>query len=283
MVFTVSYVKDNDAKKGVIRLITQNGGLVLDEGFDSLFTLHPDTHTAHTEPGPDNLTLTPSAHHTTFAALIADHHSRRAKFMQALALGLPCISGRWIEHCIQKSTLLDWEHYLLPAGESSFLGGAVRNRNLQPYPAATARLEDDVARRKKLLEGKSILIVTGKGKAGELKKAYLFLTHALGVRCVTRVQSNQEARKVLHEAERKGDEFDLVYVDDDERDAEKVIFGATSAAAPTSTRKRKRGAAVPAEENVDEGRNQPPPKKVKVINNEFVVQSLILGKLLEDD
>jgi hypothetical protein len=194
--------------------------------------------------------------------------------MQALALCLPCISGIWIEHCIAQGKILDWVPYMLAAGESSFLGGAVRSRNLAPYSATTARFEETFASRELMLRGKTVLMVMGQSrKDEERKKAYLFLTQVLGAQRIRRVINNQEARKVLLESEDGREVWDVVYVDNKEEEAEKAIFGA---AGGSTGRKRKRASSS---DEIDGD----PPKRVKMITDEFVVQSLILGKLIEDD
>jgi hypothetical protein len=276
MAFSVSYVKRDNEKERVLGLIKQHGGRVLETGFDELFDMTAsETSLAADDDASNSLVLTPEAREISFACLIADEHSRKAKFMQALALGLPCVSGLWIEHCVAKGRILDWDSYLLAAGESSFLGGAVRNRNLQPYSAVTAKFAEQVELREKLLAGKSILLVMGKGRAEERKKAYLFLTYALGPRHVKRVQTNREARKVLIEAEKSKENINWLYVDDGE-DAEKVIFGALGAGAGMTSKKRKKGIEEDEDQNL-------PPKKVRIVRDEYVIQSLILGKLLDEE
>jgi BRCT domain, a BRCA1 C-terminus domain len=282
MAFSVTYnASRENEKQQVLSLIRKNGGRVLEKGFDELFhmnALQTSSVVRHNEINSlsdgSNLTLTAAAREVGFACVIADEHSRRVKFMQALALGLPCISGRWIEHCVARKEILDWDQYHLAAGESSFLGGAIRSRNLQSYPASTANFANRFELRPKLLTGKSILLITGKGKAEERRKPYFFLTQALGARRVKHVQNNQEARKFLLEAEANGEEWNWVYVDENEDEAEKAIFGA--AMAPPKKRKR-------CSEMSDDSENTaPPPKRVRIVSDEYVIQSLILGKFLEE-
>jgi hypothetical protein len=178
MAFAVSYVKQEEEKGVVMRLIKERGGQILLDGFDSLFDLKQGIHVTD---GDNDLTISPAAMRVGFTALIADEHSRRAKYMQALALGLPCISGRWISTCVSKGEVVSWAPYLLCAGQSSFLGNAIRSRTLHPYSAIDVNFPDTFANRHKLLDGKSILLVIGKGRGAEEKrKAYVFLTRALG-------------------------------------------------------------------------------------------------------
>ncbi|PVH77055.1 hypothetical protein DL98DRAFT_656977 [Cadophora sp. DSE1049] len=262
MTFAVSYVAHEREKDEVTKAIFDQGGRILPDGFDSLFD---------STKGDENeeLSLSPSAKSVGFVALIADEHSRKAKYMQALALGLPCISGHWITACVAKSTIVGWSPYLLCAGQSSILGNAHKSRVLQPYSAREAKLEDTFASRGKLLEGKSVLLVTGKGKGSEKRKAYTFLAHALGPARISQVADYQDARKKLHQDE----EWDLLYVDTHEKAAEEAVFG-TPTASSSASRKRKRGPTA-----VDDS---PAPKKIRIISDETMIQSLILGQLLDD-
>ncbi|KKY17942.1 putative dna damage repair protein [Diplodia seriata] len=257
-----------------------------------------------------------------FVALISDKHSRRAKYIQALALGLPCLSYHWLLDCLSSGTLRPWQLYLLPAGESAFLSGAVRSRVLtSPHyePGGDdAKLDAVLSRRQRLLDGKSVLLVLTKAERG---RAYRFLTSAMGARRVTWCRDAKEARRRLESGE---EEWDWVYVDG----AEEQLFPCLAAGAAASTtgtsipagKKRKRGGAGGAggataagpgaisfastvsertagssviasfAEGVGAGRERDAGgvkvvevggRKVKVVGDEFVIQSLILGALLE--
>lgn len=276
MAFAVSYVKQQEEKDKITRLILQQGGQVLESGFDYLFestTSQPSGN--RTTQASAELTLSAGAHCVGFVALIADEHSRKAKYMQALALGLPCISGHWIAECVAKDTVLDWAPFLLCAGQSSFLGNAIKSRTLRPYPATGANFASTFADREKLLDGKSILLVMGKGRLEEKRKAYVFLTCALGPARVEQVVDLEQARKKLLDAEREGQEWDCVYVDSNEDLAKRTIFR-TVAMGSSGSRKRKRVTIV-ADNN-----DGLVPRKVRVISDEFIIQSLILGQLLEE-
>jgi hypothetical protein len=273
MAFAVSYVNNEQEKNNVTRFILDHGGQILQEGFDCLFDVTSKSR-AHDEEEDPNLALCTTAKSIGFTALIADEHSRRAKYMQALALGLPCISGRWISSCVAKGSVVDWSPYLLCAGQSSFLGNAHRSRNLQPYSAIDASLGDTFNGRDKLLDGKSVLIVMGKGKADK-RKAYVFLTRALGPARLGHVVDLSEARKRLCEAEAKGEHWDLLYVDSHEEAAESVVFESTETSSGGGSRKRNRGSTAAAEDT------RPPPTRIRVISDEIMVQSLILGQLIE--
>lgn len=267
MAFAVSYIKREHERDNVTKLILDNGGQILQDGFEVLFE----------KPRPQELdaglTLSATARPLGFSALIADDHSRKAKYMQALALGLPCISGLWVLACVGKGTILDWSPYLLSAGQSSFLGNAIKSRTLQPYPATDATLETTLQARAKLLNGKSVLVVMGKGKTEVNRKAYVFLARAIGPDRVGQVVDLSEARKKLMSSESEGQTWDLLYVDSLEEAAAATVFGSTKSSG--GSRKRKRGPTAADD-------TTPSPKRIRIINDETMIQSLILGQLLED-
>ncbi|KAL4950844.1 BRCT domain-containing protein [Aspergillus filifer] len=277
MVFAVSYGDKSEAKFRVTKMILENDGRILEDGFNELFEL-PSNALISTPSKPPalqqpntiaKLRLRLGAEEVGFACLIADKHSRRAKYMQALALGLPCLSDRWIEDCVAKGRILDWEMYLLPAGESSYLNGATKSRFLMPYPANRARLSETVALRPNLLKGQSVLLITGRsGKADEeRRKAYIFLTYALGASKIERVPDVRSARALLNSPESQTSEgkstWDWVYIDDD------------PSSLPAKKRRKSRSATESTGEDLGLDTN------VRIVGNEFVCQSLILGRLVD--
>lgn len=290
MAFAVSYKEDEVSKNRVTRLIMENGGTVLHEGFTELFeasSIVPiDTPTKGAARDADissrGLRLTPLAEDVGFACLIADTHSRREKYMQALALNLPCLSGRWVEDCIAKGRVLDWDIYLLPAGESMYLNGATKSRVMAPNPPSNARLAETISARKKLLAGQSVLLVMGRGKAEEKRKAYIFLTYALGASRVERVPDLGTARALLDSQSDNGlsSSWDWIYVDDADQAAAKSMLTPkpkTQRIHLFHGKKRKKSIA---------STTPTPPNETKltarVVGNEFVCQSLILGRLFEE-
>jgi hypothetical protein len=290
MAFAVSYSADSSEKNRVLELIQSQGGLTLEKGFDELFSVRDLGDTLEGSPPPtssssndsDALILSSRAQTLGFVALIADKHSRRAKYVQALALSLPCLSGRWILDSVASTTPLPWSKYLLPAGESAFLSGAIRSRTLPSYLPTTAKLAQTVQEREKLLQGGRVLLVSAGagGRKWEARRAYAFLTIALGASTVRRVSGLESAKRILDSEKGWG----WVYVEGTVEEAEGVLFGqdgsVVSAAAEDSTtrkgRKRKRDEVQEKEKLVAVGRGG----KVRIVGDEFVVQSLILGDLM---
>lgn len=293
MVFAVSYVENDDAKSRVTSLILENGGHILMDGFNELFEFPSNVpiaapaNPADPSAATSNETfrLTSAAEGIGFACLIADKHSRRVKYMQALALNLPCLSGRWIEDCLAQGRVLDWGMYLLPSGESMYLDGATKSRLLTPTPAATARISSTIAGRPNMLDGQSVLLVMGRGKAEEKRKAYIFLTYALGASKVERVFDLKSAKAVLDLQAATGtdDNWDWIYVDDDEQDAARSMILGGPASTPQKPQVGRRGRKRKRAGPVDSAPSHGPDAntKARIVGNEFLCQSLILGRLFE--
>lgn len=261
VVFAVSQIEQEDRRKQTIDHIVSNGGHLVDDGFDELFTIpgfEPTSPSSKRSPNPITpaFRLTPQAESLGFTCLIADRHGRKTKYIQALALGIPCLATRWVHDCVAKQRLLPWEPYLLPSGESTFLNGAVRSRLLPSYAPDTARLATIIESRPQWLSDRSVLLVMGEEK----RKAYLFLTHALGARKVARAGGLEAAKRMLA----AGEEWDWVYVEGGEESAERVLRGG----------KRKRGRSDGGVGGCG---------KVRVVGDQFVIQSLILGRLMEEE
>ncbi|KAF9885625.1 hypothetical protein FE257_012716 [Aspergillus nanangensis] len=283
MVFAVSFGENDDAKLRTTQMILDNDGRILHGGFNELFDMpsNPPLGTPTKSPASGasglsgQLHLTSGAEEIGFACLIADRHSRRPKYMQALALNIPCLSDRWVEDCVNQGRVVDWEIYLLPAGESSYLNGATKSRILAPYPATKARLPETIAARPNLLHEQSVLIIMGRGKADEEKrKAYLFLTYALGATRVERVPDIKSARVVLDQQPRGNTSggWDWIYVDSDETASAITTILGSGCQKSQKPRKRKRG-DLPDGPGLD--------TNIRIVSNEFVCQSLILGKLVD--
>ncbi|CAK7219055.1 radiation sensitive protein rad9 [Sporothrix bragantina] len=258
--------------------IQEAGGRILRDGFEDLFRPPQiiSGASSRSRTAPDtagsisgDLQLLPKAAKSGFTALIIDGHSRKAKYMQALALGLPCLAPRWVTTCLDRGELVDWAPYLLCAGESSFLGGALRSRNLVPYDASSARLADVIARRAKLMGGLTILVAPGKA-VEKTRAQYTFLAHVLGA-SLSQANNLQEAREHLKAMEEAGRPCDWVYVGE-----KPELGGLFEDRVRPAAKKRKRQAL--GDDDIDRA-----PAPVKTLSDERFIQSLIFGELIEDD
>lgn len=273
MVFAISFqnqVKQQERTRLETK-ITQAGGTILAEGFQDMFEHSSIMNTTSLViDEEDALKLTRGGCESGFTALIADSHSRKAKYMQALALGLPCLAHQWITACLSKGAIVDWEPYLLCAGASAVLGNAIRSRTLTPYSAVDAKLAEVIDQRLRLLDGQRVLVVVDSKKSrNDAKEPYIFLATVLGP-SISRVFSTQQARDVLQEHEKAGNPFDWLYIDKGTGTVEAVL-GPTDVALPGNKRRRK-SSQVPLKVG-----------NMRVLDDELVIQSLILGRIVEED
>ncbi len=95
-----------------------------------------------------------------------------------------------------------------------------------------------------------------------------FLTYALGAAKVARATSIEAAAKTIAEAQASGERWDWVYSHENEKQAEKILYAITS-----TGEKRKRGRVSDADLKA----------RPKIVGHEFVIQSLILGRLVDDE
>ncbi|KAF2228992.1 hypothetical protein EV356DRAFT_571459 [Viridothelium virens] len=273
MAFAVTFIDNSSERDRMMGLVHRNGGLILPDGFDELFSITP---TDPTPPVASSLTLKPQYQNLGFTALLTDRHSRSAKYMQALALHLPILSARWVDDTLDSGSPspIPYAPYLLPAGESKSLG-AVRSLVLPGLdfenPAATqlSQILSAGGRTKngngtadgsgnRLLGGKKVLLVSagavsmgrkGKGKAGkETLGTFEFLVRAMGaarVRVVGTVAEREEELGVGG--------WDVVFVEGVDREGARAVCGVKGV-----------------------GGDGP-----RAAGYESVVQSLILGKLVE--
>ncbi len=271
MAFAITNVDRADENERIKNHITSNGGNILSTGLDELFHIPalPRTTSPADSNADTSFHLTPAAKDLGFTCLIADKHCRTAKFVQALSLGIPCLSTKWITHCVAKQRILPWAPYLLSSGESAFLGGAVRSRVLQPFDAETATLSDIVENRPRMLNDASVLIIMEKGQEKSMQQHPL-ITHALGARKISRAISDASAAKAVADAQALGEPWDWVFSYDKEREVEEKLFGG-----PGTGKKRKRGRESDVGPAGKKG-------KTRVVGNEFVIQSLILGMLIDE-
>lgn len=285
MIFAVSYADEKD-KTHFTQLIKGNGGYIT-EGFNDFLEVpssvplatpaKPSQAASLTKDNP-NFRLANGAEEIGFACVVADKHSRRVKYMQALALNIPCLSGRWVEDCLAQNRIIDWDLYLLPAGESTYLNGATKSRILPPTPAANARFSQTIAGRPNLLRDQSVLMVMNRGKEEETSKAYVFLTYALGAARVERVYDLKSAQSLLQEESKAGlgCSWNWIYVHGYDPDAiKKAFLGSGGSGSHTGSRKRKLSHSM----NCINGQELGLSPKLIVVGNDFVCQSLILGRI----
>ena len=103
MIFAISVNKDRET---LTKAVLMHNGHVVEDGLHEIF---------HTPDDVDGeLVVCDEWAQSTFCAVIADGYSRKTKYLQALALGIPCLSSKWIDNCIRQvliplsSSPLEW-------------------------------------------------------------------------------------------------------------------------------------------------------------------------------
>lgn len=289
VVFCITNIENTDTRKETEHHIRSNGGQLLENGFEELFHI-PDINSFSPSnanaPEPDaEPSFQLKAAFTTrgFTCLIADKHCRKQNFLQALALGIPCLATRWVRDCIARKSILAWEPYLLPSGESTFLG-AIRSRHLPSYSADSVTLPQMIGNRLDFLAGASVLLVMGKGKDEQMMKAYPFIAYTLGASRVARATTLEAARRALEEADAKGERWDWVCYHEGEKavgrlgkaKVEALLLGGGGGGGSAGKGKGTKRKSRSGGEEDERG-------KPRVVVTEFVVQSLILGRLVEGE
>lgn len=111
------------ADERIIRKVETNGGIVLKDGFRNMFIIEKNT-----------VRLKEEYANVKFVAVLANTYRRTNKYIEALALGWPCLAYHYIEQCIEKKQLLDnWNSYVLAAGESEVLQNFVISADMTSF------------------------------------------------------------------------------------------------------------------------------------------------------
>ena len=291
MVFVLTHI-GQDLRSRAVAAIVEHGGKILKEGFEELFEKSNLTGSAPSSTSKRSVSrpsavqanaasadivaqqplhLRTSVADDVMAVLVTDHHCRVSKYFEALALGVPCISTHWIHHCVDAGALLPWRHFLLAAGESSFLGGAIISRSLRmPHDTNNWPLKDMLAQRPLWLDRRRVLLV---GIDHKNRDVHMFLARTLGAAEVATANSIREARKAMRKRRDAGAEeaVDFVIVNDGEV-LDLKPQASVKQARSTAARRRDRDEATPAALAAEF-------EAVRVVSTEFVMQSLILGKI----
>ncbi|KKF94476.1 DNA repair protein rhp9 [Ceratocystis platani] len=272
--------------KDIEKKLVASGGRILEAGFEEMF----QKSSAGSDIGGTGglqipLVLTAAAKNYGFTAVIADGYSRKVKYMQALALGIPCITYYWVEECIRKGTVVAWQPFLLTPGASICFDNAMMSRTLHPFPPTNTTLSTMIQHRLNFLSGHRILFVMKRSREEEKKRFYLFLMHVLGA-TVSRALSVTDARASLAEAEARNEAFDWVYIDEPTGSAAELLEANGSARAGSKAkgggaRRKKRESTVDIESEAETALMAGLTKKLRLMSNELVVQSLIRGDLID--
>ena len=218
---------------------------------------------------PGGISIKHEYKETRLAVLVADTVSRTTKYYQALALGIPCVSSRWVVDCLQSRKLKSWRQYLLAAGESEILGTTVSqqlNFTHDEIDSCYIPLSRLIARREQWLRNASILLVGNRGDDCDKRLgAYTFFASILGATNITVVEDSKEAERYLAKGQCQ---FDWICIDN-----EKDKSSSSTSRGDRKVRKLSEMSLT----NLARASME----TVRVIDTRHITQSLILGSLVD--
>lgn len=156
-------------------LISKHGGEVLEEGLSQKVKLSEMSE----EEGcmPD---LKHDFGDATLCAVIADAPRRTLKYLEMLALGWPCLHYQYLLDCVRHNELLDWQSYLLPAGELNLANRRMTaSLNTQAFHRRWlqgANLNEQFRKRRIVLKSMAPICVLQSNPALEDQKKWLLVT-----------------------------------------------------------------------------------------------------------
>lgn len=188
-VFAVSSISGSDYET-LKKCILKNGGAICNNGLRDLLTID------YGQFKVDWNSKIPKKRFK-FGAVISAGVLRTPKYLEAVALGWPTLSWRFIDDCIRSEELLDWNGYALAAGLSEALDNNPRSHDLSRFNSRwreNADLEEQFSYRKKLLQGVNTPIYLIDRVPGKEDAVKLFLL-LMGANSVTLVKKTSEVPK----------------------------------------------------------------------------------------
>ncbi|KAI0647044.1 hypothetical protein C8Q79DRAFT_957521 [Trametes meyenii] len=145
--------------------------------------------------------------------LISDDIHQKAKYLIALALGIPCISTDWLAAVMKEKIFVDWNSYLLPAGFSDHLNTRISQLIDVDFGSCDEQLTE-IAKNTvpaKVFSGKKVLCVAPQfvlkknGNGNQAAEAVPRIILCMGAATVEAVKTEKNATLDL-------DEYDYIVV-----------------------------------------------------------------------
>lgn len=206
MFFFVTSI-EGDRKDHLQKLVTGNGGVLIDDEIDSLLQR------SIAENGNCSLKLN-CLKDFKFGALLSDGFSRSAKYLQALALGWPLLADVYVEKALEDPSMLDlWPSFLLPAGVSFYFNGTKSHDIFQFRNNYMNNLDmsNQLANNAALLSSKTILILCHNQDKKVLNMCG-FIFHAFGAKTI---HSFENCSAIENYIRAHGSESTLIYDNND--------------------------------------------------------------------
>ncbi|ORY58659.1 hypothetical protein BCR35DRAFT_309384 [Leucosporidium creatinivorum] len=184
--------KGTDAEKtAFLSLLHEHGATVIDLGH--LFTAR-----AGDKEGEATLEFSRNAtvKNIDTILLLADRPCTTSKYLVALALGIPCISSRFIESSIHDGARLEWKDFALTSGFLQSLGTYAVGAQIRSIAKPTFDLDSlsTLHAEGGIFSGRSVLVVSKKGKgSSDHIRSLLSILAAAGATTVHFVASPEAA------------------------------------------------------------------------------------------
>ncbi|KAH9854224.1 hypothetical protein C2E23DRAFT_875560 [Lenzites betulinus] len=125
VVITMASADPLGTREALVTAIRENGGVVLDD-WSALFEMQGTSSQRNQRYvwKAEDIACT-EREDVRRAFLVSDDNNQKAKFLIALALGIPCLSVEWVKKVLEEGEDVDWQPYLLPAGFSEHLNTRV--------------------------------------------------------------------------------------------------------------------------------------------------------------
>ncbi|KAG1756675.1 uncharacterized protein EDB91DRAFT_1093869 [Suillus paluster] len=162
---TVRNKHPEQMKDSVMLAIKHNGGTVIDD-WSSIFPMEGSHSQSNKRwiASRENFKFNPKPEFEGLERvfLLADDYNQKPKFLEALALGIPCLSHEWMRDDYLKHQISpDWQPFLLPAGFSESLSARVSQLVDLDWGNCKEHLIDIMSNTvaSKLFSGKTILCI----------------------------------------------------------------------------------------------------------------------------
>ena len=273
MLFCLTFGKsvDEDKKEKIKDAIENNGGSLLEGGLHDILK--------YSSSQNRSLELkSPVLSAFSFGAVISNNFCRSAKYLQALALGWPILSDYYIFDCLKDNKKLNnWPVYLLPAGQSQYLG-TIKSLEIFKFRQNYESKKDlsyQLNNNNHLLQDAFIIIINNKANLKTLQTCE-FIFHAFGAKYLKYCSSTNEIANITKQCK---DDLILVY---DNNETIKQDMKALKVENTGGTRTRSQSRAS-TKQNSDIKNSIPKKENIGFINWEWVVQCVISGHIWDPE
>lgn len=267
-----------DEKHDIKSIIRNHGGVLVEEkSIKDIFQYNDDNN------NNGNLKLNLEfLQDFKIGVIISSTFCRSAKYLQGLALGWPILSKNFIYDCNQNSNKLNqWSMYLLPAGESKYLG-TIKSIDIfrfrYNYEIKQKPLIEQLNNNSLLLKDYKIIIFNKNRTNLSILETCEFIFKSFGIKLIIKVKNQEEIKNFLKNY--KDLTKTLIYINENDEVNENISkFGMKTIGLNLNV---KTSSMIEKLKNLDDSNNNNKNDddnnnviKIGIINWEWVVQCVI--------